>query len=239
MKKSPAFQWYPKDYLADEHVVPMTLEEEGAYRRLMDFCWLHGSIPDDMKVMAGMCKNVSPARMKKLWSAVAPCFRLKAGRWVHPRLEKERRSQESRKKAQSDAGKAGAKRRWDKEKNRVAIVSPMGSDSSASASASATASTEEKHTPRDPVFGTFDDLAIASIRGRYGWDDREGTDERVWGSTPTADRQRLIQIAVLRIEGEGKTFNGVFFRSVLLKVVAEQSGRVDDVAAWLAKGEAS
>ena len=56
-EKAPAFQWYPKDYLSDLNVVVMTLEEEGAYRRLMDYCWLHGSIPDDMAALGAMCKN--------------------------------------------------------------------------------------------------------------------------------------------------------------------------------------
>ena len=49
--KAPAYLWYPKDYLADANTVLMSLEEEGAYRRLLDYCWLEGSIPGDMKAM--------------------------------------------------------------------------------------------------------------------------------------------------------------------------------------------
>jgi len=72
--KRPAFQWYPKDHLTDLNVLPMTLEEEGAYRRLMDYCWLTGYIPSDTKGMAPLC-GCQPDRMAELWVAIEPCFR--------------------------------------------------------------------------------------------------------------------------------------------------------------------
>ena len=115
--KRPAFQWYPKDYLTDENVLPMTLEEEGAYRRLIDYCWLHGSIPNDPKRMAPLCKCDS-AHMEELWPAIEPCFRLMNGdakRLVHPRLLKERKKQDEYRKKKSDAGKIGAEKRWGKD----------------------------------------------------------------------------------------------------------------------------
>jgi len=47
MNRSPAFQFYPQDWLASAKVAEMTLEEEGAYIRLICYCWMTGSIPAD------------------------------------------------------------------------------------------------------------------------------------------------------------------------------------------------
>ena len=50
--KSPAFQFYPADYIGSQRVQMLTLEEEGAYIRLLCSCWQHGSIPADPEMAA-------------------------------------------------------------------------------------------------------------------------------------------------------------------------------------------
>lgn len=140
-EKRPAFQWYPKDILTDENVLPMTLEEEGAYRRLIDFCWLHGSLPNNVAKLAPMCK-IDGSRMALLWPAIEPCFRTDPNdfnRLIHPRLERERRKQDDYRKDKSRAGKAGAKARWEKEQNGTPTFLPMAKHGSSSSSASSTA----------------------------------------------------------------------------------------------------
>ena len=112
--KPPAFLWYPKDYLTDLNVLPMSLEEEGAYRRLMDYCWLQGYVPADTERMAPLCR-IDGERMALLWPAIAPCFKrhpTRKGALVHPRLEKERRKQTENRARRSAAGKADADARW-------------------------------------------------------------------------------------------------------------------------------
>ncbi len=155
--KRPAFQRYPKDYLSDEHVALMTLEEEGAYNRLMDHCWLEGDIPDDPALLRALCKHIPQKRMERIWECLRPRFRprpKKPGRMVHPRLEIERRKQDEHKKARSRAGTRGAKARWEKEENGSAIVLPMAKDSSSPATASATASSSlTKPSCLPPVSG--------------------------------------------------------------------------------------
>ena len=49
MSKSPAFQFYPKEWLSSMDIMLMTPEQEGAYIRLLCICWESGdcSIPDD------------------------------------------------------------------------------------------------------------------------------------------------------------------------------------------------
>ena len=144
--KSPAYQWYPKDYLADVHTTLMTLEEEGAYRRLLDHCWLEGSIPNDMQALGRMCKGLTPQRMAEMWVNLEPCFRLKGGRWFHPRLEAERKKQLAYKKAKSRAGKLGAEARYNKGKSSSATVVPVAKSSSTSTSTTTTTKKKVTYT---------------------------------------------------------------------------------------------
>ena len=161
--KRPAFQWYPKDYLTDERVVVMTLEEEAAYRRLMDFCWLHVSLPDDMNKMGAMCKT-DGTHMAVLWDAISECFYKHEGRWFHPRLDLERKKQDAHREAKVRAGKRGAKARWEKEENGSAKVPPMAKDSPSSASASASApSGKETADAQGRIFPETEVLEVGTI----------------------------------------------------------------------------
>lgn len=118
--KLPYYKRFPKDYLSDENVAVMSLEEEGAYNRLMDYCWLQGSIPNDVDRLASMCR-VSPEKMGALWPAIRPCFDAsdESGRLAHPRMDRERRQALNRKKKLSEAGKKGARVRDENREKRV------------------------------------------------------------------------------------------------------------------------
>lgn len=112
--KSPAFQFYPKDFLSDSHVVGMRLPERGAYITLLCFCWLDGSIPSDLDLLARYCQ-VSTAVFTRLWPALEPCFRASdlPGRLYHPRVERERRKQETYRAYKADAGQKGGRAKAD------------------------------------------------------------------------------------------------------------------------------
>lgn len=110
----PAFQFYPKDFLGDGDQAGMSLQEAGAYIRLMCFEWnAHGNgIPDASDRCARMI-GAQPGAMKKMWGAIRPLFiehPTDAARLVHPRLQKERDKQAKYRRRQSDA----AAKRWDK-----------------------------------------------------------------------------------------------------------------------------
>lgn len=110
MPSSPAFQFYPSDFLADENQMLMELAEVGAYIRLICVCWKEGSIPTDMRKLAKLV-GTAPKEMERVWPAVAPCFDphpVIADRLVHPRLERERRKQAAHKQKMSEAGRRGA-----------------------------------------------------------------------------------------------------------------------------------
>lgn len=103
-ERAPAFQFYPKDFLADANVSAMSLVEVGAYIRLLSLCWLEGSLPTDHARLARML-GVSVGAFRKLWPAVSLCFREQDGRYIQPRLDRERRKQVEFRGRQSERGK--------------------------------------------------------------------------------------------------------------------------------------
>lgn len=160
--RAPAFQFYPKDFLTDSNVVVMSLQERGAYITLICQCWIEGSIPADEARIARLCGSPAAA-FRKLWPALAPCFRpAKRGsdRLVHTRLERERLKQIEFRAEQSERGKSGAAARWRKDsaamptpspKNGTATISPManhGSSSSISNLQSSSSSADSSRSNR-------------------------------------------------------------------------------------------
>ena len=148
---SPAFQFYPADFLTDENVVVMTNEEIGCYMKLLCYCWREGTIPAEVAKLARLC-GVDSTAMALLWPAIQKCFeqdRDQPDRLVHPRLEEEREKQEKFRAKKAEAGRDGAKSRWankkrimaqpsvcHKQENGTAIGLPMAKDSSSSLSSS-------------------------------------------------------------------------------------------------------
>lgn len=138
--KAPAFQLYVKEFLSDANQAGMSLQESGAYIRLMCFEWNeHGKgLPDDFTRCARMI-GATPPQMRTMWKALRGCFvdhPNAPGRMLHPRLEKERQKQETFKRRRSYAGKKGAEVRWqtdgkdDGKHDGKAIATPMAKDSS-------------------------------------------------------------------------------------------------------------
>lgn len=125
-KFSPAFQFYPADFLSDENVVLMTNSEVGCYIKLLCYCWRQGSIPDDISKLAKLC-NETDNVMAELWTAIKPCFKngIVEGRLIHQRLKKELEKQQKFSQERSESGKKGAEIRWKKKNNSSAIAKPM------------------------------------------------------------------------------------------------------------------
>lgn len=108
--KSPAFQFYPNDFLSDRNVVVMSMQERGVYITLICHAW-QSPLPADVAQLAKFC-GVPLTAFRKFWPALAVCFREQDGYLVHPRLERERLKQVEYRRRQSDRGKAsGVSRR--------------------------------------------------------------------------------------------------------------------------------
>lgn len=162
--KSPAFQFYPADFLADENVVLMSNREIGCYIKLMCYCWREGSIPSDVNKIARLCGEDSSA-MADLWIAISSCFELAINdpsRMVHPRLTTELQKQSEHKKERSESGKKGAEARWGKgskvdgSANGSAIKEPMAKNGFSSSSSS---SSSVKKPPIPPNGDVVDSIA--------------------------------------------------------------------------------
>jgi uncharacterized protein YdaU (DUF1376 family) len=106
LDNSPAFQWYPKDALSSIRLSMLTLEEEGAYRRALDYCWLHGSIPaDPIKLIRLIGKGCT----LEIAEAIIPMFEVLDGQLYHERLEQERSKQKAFREKQAENGKRGGR----------------------------------------------------------------------------------------------------------------------------------
>ena len=113
MNKSPAFQFYPKDYQSDEAVRLMNHEERGIYVDLLCAEWLETSIPSDTTLLARLI-GITPGKMVKAWELMGPKFSphpSENGRLIHPRLEEERVKQAEWREKSSKGGLKSAELR--------------------------------------------------------------------------------------------------------------------------------
>lgn len=147
--KSPAFQFYPKDFLSDGNQASMSLSECGAYIRLLCICWNDGSLPNDVTRLAYLC-SATPRQMRQLWPAVSVCFRVVADRLIHPRLNRERQKQETYRLMKAEAGQKGGrataegKQKSSRRSSRL-LAEPLAKASPPSSSSSSSSSPTDQH----------------------------------------------------------------------------------------------
>lgn len=159
--RSPAFQFYPADFLADRNTTLMTAEEIGAYLLLLCFCWREGSLPNDMDDLAILAR-VTVDRFEKSWlKRISKCFEQQPdGSWIHPRLEEERAKQEEWARKSAEGGKKSAEKRAEnRQKDPSTVVEPSfnggstvvqpngNSSSSSSTSSSCTTNVVQREGP--------------------------------------------------------------------------------------------
>lgn len=107
--KAPAFQFYPKDFLADSKVQRMSLTEKGIYIVLLSNCWLEGSLPTDLRKLASMV-GMKLQQFERVWPVtLEECFTVKGDRLVHGRLEAERKKQAINRAARAANGSLGGR----------------------------------------------------------------------------------------------------------------------------------
>jgi len=127
-EKSPAFQFYPKDFLSDPNVISMRMAERGAYITLLCLCWMEQVLPADPDELARLCK-IPRSIFAAMWPNLSRCFILQNGTLVQPRLEREREKQHIYKQLQSLKGKLSAAGRFNRGSGSV---QPEGNSSSSS-----------------------------------------------------------------------------------------------------------
>jgi len=149
-KRSPAFQFYVNDYLSDINVQLMTAEEEGAYIRLLCFCWQDTdiSLPDDDDQLFVLSK-LSKGGSTKALAAVKKCFNqhpTKAGYLTHKRLILEAEKQQKWREKSASGGKKSAENKR-KSKGGSRVVQPKGYSSTSFSSSSSIDNTKDSIIP--------------------------------------------------------------------------------------------
>ena len=116
MSKSPAFQFYPKDWFGSENVRLMTPAERGGYIELLGHAWLNEdcSLPDDDKKLA-ILSGLGEQWFNGSSELIRSCFKKKGKRIVNIRLVEEQEKQEQWRKKCSDAGKKSGEARKNKD----------------------------------------------------------------------------------------------------------------------------
>ncbi len=113
----PSFDFYPHDWLGDINVQSMTLEQQGAYIRLLAFQWQAPdcALPESPKELArnlGVSMHVFPKIWRHLSTGEHAVFfqETSSGKWRNPRLVREREKALRREKKAQEAASA----RWSK-----------------------------------------------------------------------------------------------------------------------------
>ena len=105
MSKIPMQQWYPDTHIAD--TANLTLEEQGAYRLLMDHMWIKGgTIRNNDKEIARLLR-ISIKRWKKLKLALADYLVIELGTISQKRLKRDYQNAINKSKTNAANGKLG------------------------------------------------------------------------------------------------------------------------------------
>lgn len=98
---------YPADFSID--TAHLTLEEVGAYVKLLNAAWRQGgSIPCDSRHLSNIV-GVSSQKWRNLSKSIAPLFTATDGKWRSDMLSEEF----AKAKANSEAKRRNANKRWD------------------------------------------------------------------------------------------------------------------------------
>jgi len=152
---SPAFQFYAADYLASSKVQRMSLEEEGAYVRLLAYNWTDDSIPSDIGKLARMCKTTR-RKMQAMWDGILhECFGPLPGnpdRLTSPRLEHERQKQAEFRLRKIEAGKNGGLEsgRSRREAKRSTALNLLEADAKQNEPLQSPSPSSKEETPKPP-----------------------------------------------------------------------------------------
>lgn len=85
MRLDGLFWWIPR-WLKSSAKLTMNLEQQGAYRNLLDAAQLRGGVlPDDERVLANACGD--PTRWKAIRAAVMPYFVKRKDGWHNETLD--------------------------------------------------------------------------------------------------------------------------------------------------------
>lgn len=114
------FPWFPHAFR--KKTLHLTLEQDGAYRRLIDeYMIQRGPLPDNDIALSRML-GVSVEHWQSIATVVLSFFERHSGKLVNSRCEDELRAQEQRDKRRSAVSKNAAVKRWAKERKIKGLI---------------------------------------------------------------------------------------------------------------------
>lgn len=198
-KKAPAFQFYPADWLGSQRVTLMTLEEEGAYIRLLSYCWQHGSIPREPEKIARLIgKNASIALAQSVATMFQPPFdngSVVGDVLVHDRLEAQRKEYDAWLEKSRKGGKASAEAR---KRNRVdgqpPLEPPLEPNGNTTSSTTPSIDIErEKGAPTlEEVLAYAQLIGLAAWKAEDWWNEMESVDWKDYRGRPVLKWQNSL-----------------------------------------------
>ena len=93
-RQSPAFQFYPNDFLGSGKVGSMTADEVGIYVLLLCLEWNETGFAYDEEELSRWCRTPQQAFVAA-WRRVSRCFVERDGKFYNPRLDAEREKQDA------------------------------------------------------------------------------------------------------------------------------------------------
>jgi uncharacterized protein YdaU (DUF1376 family) len=68
----PYYPFYYREYQDDTR--HLTLEQDGAYRNLLDYQWRQGWVPTNLATLGQICRGTPLPKMRRIWLAIGPYF---------------------------------------------------------------------------------------------------------------------------------------------------------------------
>lgn len=192
----PSFQWYPKDIQGDGkyRALPQGDGSRGAYRDLLDFCWIEIELPLDDAHLASLV-GLTIEQWIGVRDRVLALFKIYKKRGVirHKRLDAERKKQAEYTRTQSESGKKGADSRWRKDGrtkpiNGEATKSPMAKNGSSSPTPSPSP-TPIPPTSTPPLGEEKEESSCLAARPPFGPTELQ----RDWNEVTSADGLRTCR----------------------------------------------
>lgn len=110
-RKSPAFQFYPDNFVSGAPAFMEPLETH-VYIWLLCLDWNRSGFALNDRELAGWCR-VSVGQFRKAWPKVSECFSERDGRFYNPRLDAEREKQREYAERMAENGRKGGRPKAD------------------------------------------------------------------------------------------------------------------------------
>lgn len=234
--KSPAFQFYPNDFLGSAKVAAMTLEEVGLYTLLLCYDWNEVGLPESPEVLAKLLR-ISPRTFKKLWRTVGENFTKRGNRYYNKRLDAERRKQLERKQKAADA----ANQRWHPAEDANALPEALPTQSPSFAVSSSTPIAENNTSPSvaDESVPEPARLALRKLLGTARNPQAAAHEIKAYsdGLRPPTPTPEQLGRAVLDFAANGSEWSAAHFRAYVKRAIAEDSPKARAHTPRLSKQE--